>query len=133
MIPDRADQLRKLHAEYVARPETTPKANGNRPHLVDAGVSVEAAIEALKRDPRRQDLFDGDNLDYTSDSEADGALFHHLAFFCQGNVALMQEAALHSGRRRLKWEERRNGTTCVAQVGTRQGGQSGNRGVGAGW
>ncbi len=113
MIPDRTDQLGRLHAEYVARPEATPKVNGTRPHVVGAGVSVEAAIAALKRDPRRQDLFGGDNLDYTSDSEADGAVFHHLAFFCQGDVALMEEAALCSGRRRPKWDERRNGTTWL--------------------
>lgn len=111
MIPDRTDQLGKLHAEHIARVEATPKTNGPRPHII--AVSAEAAIEALRRDPRRQDLFDGDNLDYPSDSEADGALFHHLAFFCQGDIALMEEAALLSGRRRPKWDERRNGTTWL--------------------
>jgi hypothetical protein len=111
MIPERTDQLGKLHAEHVARPEAWPKANKQRSRI--AGVNAEAAIQALKCDPRRQDLFDGGNLDYASDSEADGALFHHLAFFCQGDVALMEEVALRSGRRRPKWEERRNGTTWL--------------------
>ncbi len=113
MIPDRADQLGKLHAEYVARPETVSKTNGHRSRVAGTVLSVEAAIEALGRDLRRRDLFDGDNLEYTSDSEADGALFHHLAFFCQGDIALMEEAALRSGRRRPKWEERRSGTTWL--------------------
>jgi hypothetical protein len=113
VIPDRTDQLRKLHVEHVAQPEATAKMNGHRARRVGLGVSVEAVVEAMRRDPRRQSLFEGDNLDYASDSEADGALFHHLAFFCQGDVALMEEAALRSGRRRPKWEERRSGTTWL--------------------
>jgi hypothetical protein len=108
LIPERSDQLGKLHAEHVVRPETTPKMNGHRPRVAGVVVDVEAAIEALVSDPRRRD-----NLDYISDSEADGALFHHLAFFCQGDVAMMEEAALRSGRRRPKWHGKRSGTTWL--------------------
>ena len=113
MIPDRADQLERLHAEHIAYPEETSKVNGNRTHVMRLGVGVEDVIEALGRDPRRRSLFEGNNLNYMSDSEADSALFHHLAFFCQGDVGLMEEAALRSGRCRPKWRERRSGTTWL--------------------
>jgi hypothetical protein len=95
--------------------DRAPKVSKNgRARLTDAGSpDIDKAIETLRRDPERREIFDGGIGKYNSPSEADGRMFFNIAFACGGDFAAMEEVARRSGRVRPKWDERRNGTTWL--------------------
>jgi hypothetical protein len=118
--PEQFPDQKNINALVASlRQDRTPKSKGHTPLLVSLSgsesPSVDRAIEKLREDPARRDIFDGGMGEYDSLSEADASMFHHLAFFCQWDPALMEAAALKSGRVRPKWDERRAGTTWLRQ------------------
>ena len=114
-IPARQDEINWLFREYLDEPKTQNAAHGgasaNRGDT--ASRNAGEVIELLCRNADRRAIFEGSNLDYASDSEADGRLFSNLAFFCERDTALMNEVAERSGRARPKWREKRGHTTWL--------------------
>lgn len=89
MIKDRTNQLEKLYAEHLARPDDAPKWNGHRPgNLDDVALTDERVLELCRRArnaPKFGRLYDhGDVGEYQDDdSRADQALVSLLAFYTQ--------------------------------------------------
>lgn len=79
--------------------------------------SAQEIVDRIRRS-RQRDKFDalysGDISDYESHSEADMALCNLLAFWCQGDVATMDEIFRASGLMREKWDRKQSGTTYGA-------------------
>jgi putative DNA primase/helicase len=96
-----------------------PKTDGDAPLSAplpgSEPLDVERAIVMLREEPARREIFDGGMGGYASASEADARMFFNLAYFCRRDLALMEQAALRSGRVRPKWNEQRNGTTWLRQ------------------
>lgn len=112
-IPERQEEINWLFREFLAEPESTQQVGTTVPNpraTIGASRTAQEAAELLCKDPQRRAIFEGGNLDYDSDSEADGRLFYNLAFFCEKDVALMREVAELSARRRPKWYEKRRHT-----------------------
>ena len=87
MIPDRTEQLEKLHLEHIVRPAESQKTNG---HLRTASTvltdeEVLALCRKARNAPKFENLYDrGDLTDYDGDeSRADQAFMSMLAFYTQ--------------------------------------------------
>jgi AAA domain len=110
VIPNRTEQLEKLHLEHVVRPAESQKTNG---HLHGAGAipsdeEVLALCRKARNAPKFERLYDrGDLSDYEGDdSRADQALVSMLAFYTQDPEqldSLFRGSALH---RPEKWGKR---------------------------
>ena len=59
-------------------------------------------------------LYQGDISDYPSQSEADMAFCAMLAFWCSGDIALMDKIYRSSGLMRPKWDRKQNQSTYGA-------------------
>lgn len=87
MIGKRTEQLGKLHAEHIRRPEPAPSTNGHRHHQ-DLTLSDEAVDELCRRArnaSKFERLYDfGDVGEYDGDdSRADQGLVSMMAFYTQ--------------------------------------------------
>jgi hypothetical protein len=87
LIGQRSEQLEKLHAEHISRPEPAPSTNSHHHHQ-DLILSDEAVIDLCRRArnaPKFERLYDfGDVGDYDGDdSRADQALISIMAFYTQ--------------------------------------------------
>jgi putative DNA primase/helicase len=87
VIPDRTEQLEKLHLKHIVRPAESQKTNG---HLHTAStVLTDEQVLALCRKAQNaskfENLYDrGDLADYDGDeSRADQALVSMMAFYTQ--------------------------------------------------
>lgn len=113
-IPERQEEINWLYREYLTEPgqetEQSSKPRAAAPGGGEASRTADEVIELMYKDPDRRAIFEGHNLGYASDSEADARLFANLAFFCERDPELMREVAERSGRRREKWGSRRRHT-----------------------
>lgn len=78
--------------------------------------ALEKAFQSKKNGPAIKALYDGDTAGYPSHSEADQALCNHLAFWCQKDAALMDEAFRGSGLMRGKWDEVHDGKRTYGEM-----------------
>jgi putative DNA primase/helicase len=87
VIPDRTEQLEKLHLEHIVRPSEPQKANGHLPtvNTTLTDEEVVALCRKARNAPKFERLYDRGNLsDYDGDeSRADQALVSMMAFYTQ--------------------------------------------------
>jgi len=87
VIPDRTEQLEKLHLEHIVRPAEPQKANGHLPtvNTTLTDEEVVALCRKARNAPKFERLYDRGNLsDYDGDeSRADQALVSMMAFYTQ--------------------------------------------------
>jgi len=92
--------------ELTPSGETPEPRNGNNGHHSITAEQVYEGIRNAKNGAAIKALLDGHwQGKYKSQSEADSALCHHLAFYCGGDVMLMDQIFRHSGLMRPKWDE----------------------------
>jgi hypothetical protein len=117
-IPERQEEINWLFREFLSESGNTQQVgtavSNPRPAIVASRTAQEVA-ELLCKDPQRRAIFEGSNLDYESDSEADGRMFANLSWFCEKDVELMREVAELSARRRPKWYEKRRHTDWLGR------------------
>lgn len=80
-------------------------------------ASAQEIIDRASRSRQGQKfatLYSGDTTGYNSNSEADMAFCNMLAFWCQGDMQLMDEIFRSSGLMREKWDRKQSGTTYGA-------------------
>ena len=82
-------------------------------HSMNAAEIIDRA-KASRQGAKFAALYSGDTSGYTSPSEADMAFCNMLAFWCQGNMQLMDEIFRSSGLMREKWDRKQSGTTYGA-------------------
>ena len=112
----RQEELRDVHAAYVARSES---AHERRVESDDnAGTSVSAAdvdhdviLDRAAHNDKFQRLWSGDTAGYQSHSEADMALCCFLAYHTGGETTAMDDLFRQSGLMRSKWDEDRGDRT----------------------
>ena len=90
-------------------PEQLPLLSGN----CTANEVIERASKS-RQGAKFSALYSGDISGYESQSEADMAFCNLLAFWCQGDIALMDEIFRSSGLMRDKWDRKQSGTTYGA-------------------
>jgi len=115
--PDQATINRLVQS---LRPKPTPKAAENNGHAeATAGpLSNTDVLENLFGEAEGQkwrDLYNGSwEQYYDSQSSADAAILHKLAFWTDRDPAQMEQIARGSGLARQKWDSRRGGSTWLA-------------------
>lgn len=85
--------------------------------LGGSSMNAQDVIDRASRSRQGQKfsaLYAGDTTGYNSNSEADMALCNMLAFWCQGDLQLMDEIFRSSGLMRDKWDRKQSGTTYGA-------------------
>ena len=85
--------------------------------LQPCAASAQEIIDRASRSRQGQKfaaLYEGDTTGYNSNSEADMAFCNMLAFWCQGDMQLMDEIFRSSGLMREKWDRKQSGTTYGA-------------------
>jgi hypothetical protein len=115
--PDQATINRLVQS---VRPKPTPKAaerNGHAEVTTDR-LSNTDVLENLFGESEGQkwrDLYNGSwEQYYDSQSSADAAILHKLAFWTDRDPAQMEQIARGSGLARQKWDSRRGGSTWLA-------------------
>jgi hypothetical protein len=115
--PDQATINRLVQS---LRPKTTPRAAERNGHARTAAdrLSNTDVLEKLFGEAEGQkwrDLYNGGwEQYYDSQSSADAATLHKLAFWTDRDPAQMEQIARGSGLARQKWDERRGGSTWLA-------------------
>lgn len=117
-IADITETVKPYYEKYRTK---SSKANASAPPeqlpLVECSMTAQDVIDrAMKsrQGAKFTALYGGDTSEYTSPSEADMAFCNMLAFWCQGNMQLMDEIFRSSGLMRDKWDRRQSGTTYGA-------------------
>ncbi|MBQ8921038.1 MAG: hypothetical protein IJ060_02630 [Oscillospiraceae bacterium] len=114
-ISDITETIKPFYAQYKTKsqsnvpPEQLP--------LQPCAASAQDIIDRASRSRQGQKfsaLYAGDTTGYNSNSEADMAFCNMLAFWCQGDMQLMDEIFRSSGLMRDKWDRRQSGTTYGA-------------------
>jgi|GEM_PF-3946576 len=106
-VPPCKGGLRGILSDETPRDKSTFTGSGdaNSNQSITA-EQVYTAIRAARNGTAIQELLDGHwQGKYKSQSEADSALCHHLAFYCGGDVILMDHIFRNSGLMRPKWDE----------------------------
>lgn len=122
-ITDITEAVKPYYAKYRTKQkqQTNSAPSGQLPLGDFAGggfpLTAQEVIDRASRSRQGQKfsaLYGGDTSGYHSPSEADMAFCNLLAFWCQGNIQLMDEIFRSSGLMREKWDRRQSGTTYGA-------------------
>ena len=117
-IADITETVKPYYEKYRTRSKS--KAQSAPQEQLSLGGSSMNAQEVIDRASRSRQgqkftaLYAGDTTGYNSNSEADMALCNMLAFWCQGDLQLMDEIFRSSGLMRDKWDRKQSGTTYGA-------------------
>ncbi|MCQ2173295.1 MAG: phage/plasmid primase, P4 family [Bacteroidales bacterium] len=116
-IADITESVRPFYERY----RTKNKQQNSQPQeqlpLGSCSMSAQAVLDRIQNSRQSQKfsaLYAGDTSEYQSRSEADMALCNILAFWCQGDMQLMDEMFRSSGLMRDKWDRKQSGTTYGA-------------------
>lgn len=115
-ITDADDGLGLLVAEYLTPRPVRPPAAVSNGYSGDDAALVRRAITQPGTGPRLAALLAGKAIDHPSRSEADYELCRILGYWCGGDPVRVERIARASDAYRLKWDERRNDTTWIAQT-----------------
>ena len=117
-IGDITEAVKPFYARYRTKPkQQTRSVPDGQYALGDCSMTAQDVIDRASRSrqgAKFSALYGGDTSDYTSPSEADMAFCNMLAFWCKGDIQLMDEIFRSSGLMRDKWERRQSGTTYGA-------------------
>lgn len=116
-ISDITESVRPFYAQYRTASKKKQKHPAEQLPLNAGNLSANDVVERAKRSrqgTKFSALYSGDISGYESPSEADMALCNMLAFWCQGDIALMDEIFRSSGLMREKWDRKQSGTTYGA-------------------
>ena len=117
-IADITETVKPYYEKYRTRSKS--KAQSAPQEQLPLGGSSMSAQEVIDRASRSRQgqkfsaLYAGDTTGYNSNSEADMAFCNMLAFWCQGDLQLMDEIFRSSGLMRDKWDRKQSGTTYGA-------------------
>ena len=117
-IADITETVKPYYEKYRTRSKS--KAQSAPQEQLPLGGSSMNAQEVINRASRSRQgqkfaaLYAGDTTGYNSNSEADMAFCNMLAFWCQGDLQLMDEIFRSSGLMRDKWDRKQSGTTYGA-------------------
>lgn len=117
-IADITETVKPYYEKYRTRSKS--KAKSAPPEQLPLQPCASSAQEVIDRASRSRQgqkfaaLYAGDTTGYNSNSEADMAFCNMLAFWCQGNMQLMDEIFRSSGLMRDKWDRKQSGTTYGA-------------------
>lgn len=116
-ISDITETVKPFYKQYRTAPKKKPDHPPEQLPLSAGNMTANEVIERAKRSrqgAKFSALYCGDTSGYESPSEADMALCNMLAFWCQGDIALMDEIFRSSGLMRDKWDRKQSGTTYGA-------------------
>jgi putative DNA primase/helicase len=116
-ISDITESVRPFYAQYHTASKQKQKHPAEQLPLHAGNLSANDVVERAKHSRQGvkfSALYGGDTSGYESPSEADMALCNMLAFWCQGDTALMDEIFRSSGLMREKWDRKQSGTTYGA-------------------
>lgn len=110
---DCTESIKQLHGKYLGNPEPQYEDFGNEIMalpLTDINEIIRKASNAKNGD-KFSALYAGNISDYPSQSEADIAFCNMLAFWCAGDISLMDAIYRQSGLMRDKWDRKQSGST----------------------
>lgn len=117
-IADITETVKPYYEKYRTRSKSKAQsAPAEQLPLQPCASSAQEVIDRASRSRQGQKfsaLYAGDTTGYNSNSEADMALCNMLAFWCQGDLQLMDEIFRSSGLMREKWDRKQSGTTYGA-------------------
>lgn len=116
-ICDITETVKPFYEQYRTAPKKKAENPPEQLPLPSGNMTADAVIERAKRSrqgAKFSALYGGDTSGYESPSEADMALCNMLAFWCQGDMQLMDEIFRSSGLMREKWDRKQSGTTYGA-------------------
>jgi len=113
-IAERPEQFASVHAKYIGtKPEPEPKPKpepvSSKAHHVSP-ADVDTVLEKMfnsEHGAKWKSVYEGDTSGYVSHSEADLGLCQTLAYWTDGDAALIDACFRESGLMRLKWDELR--------------------------
>ena len=115
-ITDGTERVKMLHVKYLGT-QKPALASSSLPMRTIPALMEQELIEKMlnsQNGDKFAKLYSGDYSDYPSQSEADMAFCSILAFWCNGDTALMDSIYRSSGLMRYKWDRRQNGSTYGA-------------------
>lgn len=122
-IADITETIKPYYEKYSTRSKSKaqsaelPAGAPRQLPLAGSSMSAHEVIDRASRSRQGQKfaaLYSGDTTGYNSNSEADMAFCNMLAFWCQGDMQLMDEIFRSSGLMREKWDRKQSGTTYGA-------------------
>lgn len=116
-IADITETVKPYYEKYRTKSKSKASAPAEQLPLQPCASSAQEVIDRASRSRQGQKfsaLYAGDTTGYNSNSEADMALCNMLAFWCQGDLQLMDEIFRSSGLMREKWDRKQSGTTYGA-------------------
>ena len=114
-LAERTREALAVHRQYLKRDHRESAAQivrvaGSRPAARDVADLI-ARAESARNGSKFTALYNGSTASYASQSQADQALCNILAFYANGNAALIDAAFRTSGLMRDKWDSKRGGST----------------------
>lgn len=116
-IADITESVRPFYERYRTKSKRQNVQPSEQLPLGSCSMSAQAVLDRIQNSRQSQKfsaLYAGDTSEYQSRSEADMALCNILAFWCQGDMQLMDEMFRSSGLMRDKWDRKQSGTTYGA-------------------
>ena len=116
-IADITETVKPYYEKYRTKSKSKASAPAEQLPLTGCSMSAQEVIDRASRSRQGQKfsaLYAGNTTGYNSNSEADMALCNMLAFWCQGDLQLMDEIFRSSGLMRDKWDRKQSGTTYGA-------------------
>ena len=114
-VENRDDEVKMVHEKYWRISPSTPpvldfksdKTSGARCEATQNDLDLlKLMFHSSERGARIKDLFDGESAGYPSESEADLAFCHELAFYTGKDALRMDRIFRLSNRNRKKWDEK---------------------------
>lgn len=116
-IADITETVKPYYEKYRTKSKSKASTPAEQLPLTGCSMSAQEVIDRASRSRQGQKfsaLYAGDTTGYNSNSEADMAFCNMLAFWCQGDLQLMDEIFRSSGLMRDKWDRKQSGTTYGA-------------------
>lgn len=111
------ETVKPYYEKYRTKSKSKASTPAEQLPLTGCSMSAQEVIDRASRSRQGQKfsaLYAGDITGYNSNSEADMAFCNMLAFWCQGDLQLMDEIFRSSGLMREKWDRKQSGTTYGA-------------------